>query len=120
MKLVIVILIFVIAGCGPSINYASFDGKQRTPTHSVDVYTDITRVDREYKEIGMVTARGKDNEELLIRKLREEAATMGADAIIITNAEPTKIPYNQVGIFKWGGAGKAMRATAITYTSTTP
>lgn len=110
-----VLLAILLYGCGPSIKYAPFDSQYRSPTLVVDVYSDVSRVTRKYKEIGIVTARGDDNEEKLLQELRERAASKGADAIIIEASEPLRRRPNRIGAISWGGAAKAMRAIAIVY-----
>lgn len=117
MKTHVVLLMVVIGicGCGPAIHYASFDNLSRTPKHTIDVYSNASRVTREYKEIGSVTARGGDNEEVLLQKLRERAAVEGADAIIVESSEPLQRKPNKWGAISWGGDRKAMRAIAIVY-----
>ncbi|MCK4462039.1 MAG: hypothetical protein KAW46_09540 [candidate division Zixibacteria bacterium] len=117
MKKLVALLSVIISvcGCGPTIHYATFDNLARTPKHTVDVYSDASKVTREYKEIGSVTARGGDNEEVLLRKLRERAAEEGADAIIIGDSKPLRGRPNRIGAISWGGDRRAMRAIAIIY-----
>jgi len=89
-----------------------------TPTHTSDIIVsenDIT--DRKYKSLGDITAtvnkttifNADPTRDMVADKLREEAAKLGADAVIL-------VRYGNVGIsfMSWGsleGKGRAVKFT---------
>src|SRR5215208_8522326 len=81
------------AACA-STQASSTPYQQRPPRHSADdvaVFTD-TKPDRAYEEIGLIEVKklgiGGGYGKLILRA-REEAARMGADAIIVTRTPKT-------------------------------
>ena len=90
----------LLAGC-VSVRY---DGFERTPTDSLDVYDKVEDIDRPYKEMGTIEVRG-DVSKMSLDRVRdravEEAQKRGADAMVVTMAEVrTTNRYNRKAEFE--------------------
>jgi len=112
------LVVLVMAGCA-SVKYTAFDGEVRQATASVDVYSTAERVERPYKEIGLITAdkAGSDKDEADLLKLAiEKARGIGADGIILQATETTTDHYTRVGIILMESSKHVVRVLAIKYT----
>ena len=80
-------LVLLLAGC---INF-QYPGESAPPvTEEVTVFTDATKIRRTYRVLGEATASGDYRDvsrDRLLDKLRSEAASKGADAILITEQQ---------------------------------
>lgn len=79
----------LLAACAPSVSVASLNGgsKVRSPSTSVEVFTNRSLVKKPYDEIALITVndRGYSNipESTLIADLVKKAKALGADGIIL-------------------------------------
>jgi hypothetical protein len=82
------------------------------PTNAADVEILKTKPDRHYEELGTVTVTGFDASESakMHNAIREKAAALGANAVILT--EEGLVPAG-FGSYKRWATGVAIRFTAI-------
>ena len=77
----------LLAGC---VNF-QYVGETESPSgNEVSVYTDATRIGRSYRVLGQATASGDYRDvsrDRLLAKLKSEAESKGADAILITEQQ---------------------------------
>lgn len=107
------LLLVVCAGCVTPNQVTRTDDTVYPATTNVDVYLDIAKIPP-YKEIGDVIVYGssRDDKELLVSKLKDEAMEQGADGLIRVTF------HDDVG--KYGMANQQMtnshaKATMIKY-----
>lgn len=121
-KLLLAGLVFT-AACAPKVEVVPYIQQFPDPTENVDVYQSVQAVDREYKEIALITVDDggweKSEADLLTRALAR-ARKIGADAVIVMGQEqrvdgayvtPDQ-GYGQVAV---ASNRRIVRVTAIVY-----
>ena len=111
--------LLLVGGCGSSgsatrIGAAAYPA---TDSEQVQVFFSEESVEREFDVIGRVTAQVTSgttftnvSEDSVIRRLRREAASIGAHAIVIASLEDGSVPWAVQGA---GGSSSLNRKTAV-------
>jgi len=108
-----------IVGCGSSSSATRIGGANYLSTNAeqVQVFFSEESVGREFDVIGRVTAQVTSgttftnvSEDSLIRRLKREAASIGAHAIVIASLEDGSVPWAVQGV---GGSSSLNRKTGV-------
>jgi len=116
----------LVTACGPTGSAIRTGDTQHPPTpeETVDVYFEPENVEQKYTDIGRVTAENTSgwtfsevDPDKIIAQLKEEAASIGAHAIVIESTTDGQRPWAVQGA---GGTSsldtKSAEAVAIRYT----
>jgi hypothetical protein len=88
--IILIVCALLFVGCAPLVNVARFDNIERSPTSKLDIYTSFESIDREYKEIALITAQDRIPEKTeieMVEDLKRKAMEIGADAIVLQAGE---------------------------------
>lgn len=80
----LVSIAFLLIGCHTAIEVTTFSSKRYPPTYHVDVFSDMSHVNKEYIEIGYVEARGREgvSKQELIFDMKLKSSHVGAHALV--------------------------------------
>lgn len=116
MKKVTLILLlgFMLAGCGISVSYLKIDDTIYPPTNSIKVFFEEPQ--EEYVSIGLIkvssTRSVQDDEQAVFNALKKRAQSFGAQAIIIKSRTSS---FNPWGGLLWGARKVGIEAIAIRF-----
>jgi hypothetical protein len=82
-------VVFVFCGC-VNIRYDGKTAEPRNTDAKIAIYTDSSKIQRQYAVLGQATARGNYQEvsrDRMIAKLQEKAVECGADAMLIVEQQ---------------------------------
>lgn len=117
--LLLLVCVLLVAGCGSSGSATRIGGAYypATDAEQVQVFFSEESVGREFDVIGRVTAQITSgttftnvSEDSVIRRLRREAASIGAEAIVVASLEDGSVPWAVQGA---GGSSSLNRKTAV-------
>lgn len=110
----ILVLGFILAGCGISASYVKTDDTSYPPTNSVKVL--LEKPQEEYITIGLIrvssTRSVQDDEEAVFKELKQKAQSFGAHAVIIKSRSNS---FNPWGGLLWGARIIRIEAEAIRF-----
>jgi hypothetical protein len=114
-----------LTGCVSAQTFRSGTGKTYRPTRAEDVlvFYEVTDVKRSYEVIGEITTSGSSgmgkNEGDLVKKARQKAAEMGANAILVRPIDPGTGGEHVMAVL-FGSNDKNQHMTAIRFTDEGP
>jgi hypothetical protein len=102
-------LVLLVSGCG---SLKPYDGVQRAPKQSVDVYEDGKEPVKNYKVIMSFSDKGSEGDEANFqRDCVDKAKKLGADAVIFKPTHSGGWSFSHFG----GGSNAACSALAVVY-----
>jgi hypothetical protein len=91
-KILVVLLPYILAtivfllGCTQSllkVDVVNFDDVERPPNLSVTVFSDLGNITQPFKEIALLTIVSNEDRSIVVKRFREKAGEIGADAIVL-------------------------------------
>lgn len=84
-----------IVGCGPTVNLTKTTARALPPSDATKVAILQTRPTQPYEELGLLATRNAPDfdVEKVYAEFRKSAATLGADAVVITNRRDFRIGF---------------------------
>jgi hypothetical protein len=113
-----------VAGCGTTINYVPLNNSPRPmaprPPQSVEMFT-TGRPDRPFVEVAAIEAQQQPNSidtvDVIYAKMRDTAARVGCDGLVIVSASDT--PVTSMQTYTIGGAPGMAPTTGMMFNSRT-
>ena len=117
-KIALVIALAAIAGCVSVQSTRLGAGLIRAPVtpDQVAIYRSAAQVGGQYEEVALMSAAGdygSTNEEQMYKKMREKAAAMGANGIILESITEPTTGAKVAQALLWTSAERKGRAVAI-------
>ena len=113
----ILVLGFMLTGCGISVSYIKTDDMIYLPTNSIKVL--LEKPQEEYLTIGLIKASStrsvQDDENAVFKELKQKAQSFGAHAVIIKSRTNS---FNPWGGLLWGARIIRIEAEAIRFKTT--
>jgi hypothetical protein len=114
----VTIAVFLLSGCvstnasliDPSVHLA------RTCPEAIKLYTTPDRVGQPYREVAILNAKGESNwsdEEDMIESMREKAAEVGANGIVLSGIDEPSALTKVIGQVAKTGSQRKGKALAI-------
>ena len=120
------VVVALLAGCSVSTTVIPISPEpQRTPVTSeqVAVYQDTSEIKRPFELLAVIQAKGSANyssREALIQALRERAAQLGADGIVMERIQEPSLVAKAVGEPDRVGSARAITFTVPTASTASP